>query len=155
MAAQEDTPDEIWESLGDINIVDHDGETHLHYAARAGSATEVDNLIRHGADANVKNKSGQTPLHLAVQNYSGHRRSSHFRARSDFVSLLLDSGADVNALTQKGFNPTHIALKKGSVPLLKMLLTWEADFRIPFPNGETLVFHTCSQGSASLLQVLL
>jgi ankyrin repeat protein len=53
-------------SLCDINAVNDAGDTALHMAARAGHLTVVRRLAGAGAQKNVRNGLGQTPLHAAV-----------------------------------------------------------------------------------------
>ena len=50
----------------DVNAVDHTGNTALHTAAQRNYATVVQLLADNGADLNVENTAGQTPLALAT-----------------------------------------------------------------------------------------
>ena len=51
----------------DVNALDKNGLTPLHYAAVMGSPEKVDALLRAGAIANAKDKGGQTPLDWAEE----------------------------------------------------------------------------------------
>src|SRR5262249_52007437 len=51
-----------------VNAMDADGSTALHWAVRADEIDIATLLIRSGADANVENCLGVTPLYLAAQN---------------------------------------------------------------------------------------
>jgi ankyrin repeat protein len=67
----------------------------LHRAVRNRCSGAVDALITHGADARLRNKSGSTPLHLAVQN-TGKSNSGSDAAREEqrrIIALLLEHGA--------------------------------------------------------------
>lgn len=55
----------------DINAVNDTGETPLHWAAR-GKPDKVELLLDHGADVNVKDKWGGTPLQHAVKDNDRH-----------------------------------------------------------------------------------
>lgn len=59
-------------------------------------------LIRAGADVNVKNNFGRTPLHAAAE--SGHLGC---------LRELIAAGADVNAKDDNDFTPLHKAAGKG------------------------------------------
>ena len=50
----------------DVNASDRDGGTALHAAAFLGHENAVDALLRHGANVNAANKSGSTPLDVAI-----------------------------------------------------------------------------------------
>ena len=52
----------------DVNIRARDGYMPIHFCARYGMAETVDLLIQAGADIEVKNNSGHTPLHKACKN---------------------------------------------------------------------------------------
>jgi ankyrin repeat protein len=53
----------------DINAQDLEkGATPLHHAASWGRTEVLSILIARGADLNLKNKAGQTPLRAAVTN---------------------------------------------------------------------------------------
>lgn len=50
----------------DLNIAENkNGNTILHVAAKGYALDIVQQLVEHGADVNIKNKKGQTPLDLA------------------------------------------------------------------------------------------
>jgi len=70
-------------------------------------------LIAAGADVNVKDKDGKTPLMRVV--YSDYADPAR-------VQLLLDHGADVNARAPKGDSALKEASQKGSTEVLAMLI---------------------------------
>lgn len=57
-------------------------------------------LLEHGANAHVRNKNGQTPLHTALEN-----------GLSEIVALLLKFGADVNAQDYGAMTPLLLVLQ--------------------------------------------
>jgi cytohesin len=65
--------------------------------AKCGETARL--LLVHGANVNVRDKNGQTALHLASER--------HF---STFLALLLKFGADVNAQDDDNMTPLHVAL---------------------------------------------
>jgi ankyrin repeat protein len=99
----------------DVDAQDSDNMTPLLLAAsewvifddsdaRSTAAAQV--LLEHGASVHVRNKKGQTPLHLASQN-----------GLSGIVALLLKFGADVDAQDDDNMTPLHFAVHLSSEPL--------------------------------------
>jgi ankyrin repeat protein len=65
-------------------------------AVRQRCPKAVESLLRHGAAVRLKNKSGSTPLHLAVQN-TGRGGTGSPESKScqrEVIELLLKAGAD-------------------------------------------------------------
>ncbi len=86
----------------DINGVDNDGRTPLHYAIeRPGPVTiNARRLIKMGADPGIADKNGVTPLHMAARNIE----------TMDLIELLLNTEAvDVNCVDKQGRTPLAFA----------------------------------------------
>jgi len=68
----------ILRDLGDTDIdaVDAEGNTALALAAHNGRYRIVSMLVEAGADINIENNIGKTPMHLAVTFRSSHRRQN-------------------------------------------------------------------------------
>jgi L-ascorbate metabolism protein UlaG (beta-lactamase superfamily) len=70
----------------------------------------VQTLIEEGAEVNVTNDRGQTPLHKAVQTGS-----------MELVQMLIQNSARVNVSDQTGRTPLHMAQDWGDESLIRML----------------------------------
>ncbi len=65
------------------DAVDHNGQTPLYYAARAGKYEAAEFLIKHGgANVNHEDKKQQTPMHIAKNNN-----------KQSIMNLLMQYGA--------------------------------------------------------------
>ena len=78
----------------DVNAANDRGDTPMHAAAQRGADQIVQFLADHGAKLDVKNKSGRTPLDLAlgiggVANTGG---SAH-QSTADLIKKLMDNSA--------------------------------------------------------------
>jgi len=51
----------------DINYLDEDGEAAIHRFSKEGNIEAIKLLIRNGADINIENIVGATPLYIACQ----------------------------------------------------------------------------------------
>lgn len=84
----------------------------LAAAIRSGaSADKISGLIKAGADVNAKDKSGNTPLIIAVT-----------EGRKEVVSSLVSAGADVDGAGQGGATPLMWAAKRRMDDIAGILL---------------------------------
>jgi ankyrin repeat protein len=86
----------------DINGVDNDGRTPLHYAINKPDPVTINarRLIKMGADPSIADKNRVTPLHLAARNAES----------MDLIELLLNTEAvDVNYVDDNGRTPLAYA----------------------------------------------
>jgi len=99
----------------------------LDLAERTGNADLVRLLLRSGADPNVRQPDGSTPLMAAAA-----------RGHTDIVNALLDRGADVNACTTAGWTPLIFALgSRRSYEIVETLLRHGASFRDGHGSAQT------------------
>ena len=97
------------------------GNTPLHYALRYNPDAEVVRfLVAQGADTDVQNTNGWTPLHNAVQ--------YHFNADVEVVKLLVTHGADISVRSNNGWAPLDMAAYfNADVEVLEFLISQGAD----------------------------
>lgn len=82
------------------------------HSAAAGQEAVARLLVARGADINVAQRHGWTPLHEAVQN--GH---------AELVDALLAAGADPNATNDDGSSAIDLARKAGHQAIVDRLTT--------------------------------
>lgn len=98
----------------------------LSEAAFFGDYDTLKAMLDGGANVNVRDQSGMTPLAWAA-NKGGMR----------LVELLLDRGADVNCRNSDGWTPLHWAARSGNVDIAKVLLQAGADKNLKNLLGRT------------------
>lgn len=86
------------------------------WAAYQGDALSVDILLKHGANVNVKDDVGLTPLHWAV-----------VRGNRICIRRLLEHGAEINAKDNEGRTARDMAVELKSLGAWKRALE-EGDF---------------------------
>lgn len=110
-----------------VNSATDDGITALHCAIAPGNPAIVARLLAFGADPNVADHEGRTPLWLAV-----HREDARIAA------LLLDYKADPDCRVGKNrLTPLMAAAKNGRIEVVNLLLDRGADPRHVAEDGRT------------------
>ncbi|KAI8843599.1 kinase-like domain-containing protein [Chytridium lagenaria] len=97
------------------NLRDVRNNSLLHIACKKGSESVVEWALSHGADTNLRNCTGDTPLIFLVNLANDHGNTAlHYACfwrRKDLASLLVENGALLN-----------VKNKYGKVPLDKAML---------------------------------
>ena len=91
----------------------HGGETPLYWASEGRNSKDgsvVRLLLEHGADINVQNASGRTPLHWASSN-----------GALEVVRVLLEHGADVEVKSKYGATALQFAVGRGRDKIVELL----------------------------------
>lgn len=123
LAADSGNPDVVKALLrgrnkGYPNTGDERGYRALHFATMRGSADIAGTLVGEGgADPNVRNVDGDTPLHIAVATKMVH-----------VGQVLLRAGASVDAVNSQGHTALHFAAALGLAGFAKELVDRGADF---------------------------
>jgi len=104
----------------------------------------VELLLAAGADPNVPNLIGMTPVHCAA-----------FRPQPEFLEALLEKGANVMAQTRTGDTPLHWAALLGSPATVKLLLDKGAKVGKANRFGNTPIFFAAASGKPEIARLLL
>ena len=145
----------------DVNYAMPDGNKVLLVAAGSKSTAAAGVLVDHGADPNVADRGGVTPLHTAAQLGS-----------LELVNKLLAKGANPNALTAKaagggrggggggGFfrgpsgelTALMMAAKANQQEVMKALIDRGADPRLKAQDGSTLLMAAVGSGHIGVVK---
>ena len=113
----------------DVNAPDEFGDTPLHKAIERNALRLAELLLASGANPDITNHHGASPLHRAA-GYNSVR-----------VQPLLDAGADIDLRDGSGAAPLHAAERDGEV--IDLLLAAGADARAVDDWGRTTL-HTAA-----------
>jgi len=125
----------------DVNVMNNQTYTALHWAASKGHYYVVEELLNMNADFDAKDSNGDTPLHLAAktgsndavynnEDYQMYTDWAPKRRNCDVIEKLLSSKADVNAKDNNGETPLQWAAMGGNKEAVKMLLKGGANVNV-------------------------
>lgn len=136
---------------------------------------DITDLLKQGADPNVRYKNGQPALMRAVvdgawkvfdvlaanprtdvnaENPAGETPLMYLAiaGQTDRARSLMARGAQVNRL---GWTPLHYAASKGQMAMARLLLENKAMVNAPAPNGETPLMMAALSGNKPMVDLLL
>ncbi|KAF4856195.1 putative ankyrin repeat protein [Colletotrichum siamense] len=127
-----------------INFVDRDRRTALHYAAIANNASAVEELVTLGCNINGRDNNGKSPIHEAIRG-----------GGAETALLLLRLGADWRATDAFGQTCLHLSLRYNSEILASRFLRLGMDIGSVDRFGMTPLHRACGAGNAGYARELL
>uniref|UniRef100_A0A1I8ANX4 ANK_REP_REGION domain-containing protein n=1 Tax=Steinernema glaseri TaxID=37863 RepID=A0A1I8ANX4_9BILA len=161
-----------------LNVVDDDLPP-LHYAVRHGHLQMIRAFLQYGADPNITNKEGQTPLHFAAKYQPKYlpellkprgvgsplmaRRPPRLHtlrnivpANSTIISVLLEKKATADARDNYECTPLHYAALKDNKDEARQLISiGEADVHAVELHKYTPLHLAANHGSERVAELLL
>lgn len=116
------------------------GETALHIVTQRRDTVWIRFLTRHGANPNIRDKKGVTPIQIAVQ-----------LGLIDGVEALIKAGAHVNVTDSSGETPLIAAVHRRDVGLVRLLLANKANPDHSDNSGRTARDYATLMGSRSAI----
>ena len=118
----------------------------LHYVAMHGRQDICEILLFAGADLEVKDCIGWTPLYTAVD-----------WGCKDICKLLLDAGADAHASVPRcnGRTPLMFAAEFGFCDICKMLLSAGIDVKAKSEEGCSALHYAAESGNIDICKLLV
>jgi ankyrin repeat protein len=118
--------------------------TALLFAIQEDENEMVRFLIDRGADVNLSDRNGLTPLAAAAG-----------KGDFDIFTILLAEGADPGISDKKGRTPLMAAVENGNVKIINALLAEGLDPNYADPKGNTLLHAAIKEGNTDAFKVLL
>ena len=116
----------------------------LLQATQRGDKEAVLKLLEEGADINVRDAQGRTPVMIATYQHS-----------TDIVRTLLQAGADVNIRDDNKENPLLHAGAQGWLDILKLAIEAHADTRLTNRFGGISIIPASERGHVEVVRELL
>jgi uncharacterized protein len=106
----------LLQQKADVNALQVDGASAMHWAVYRDDLEAVDLLINAGAKVDIKNREGVTPLHMGS-----------LYGNSKIMSRLLKAGADVKQRGPAGETMLMLAARNGNPEAITLLIASGAD----------------------------
>ncbi|ORY12010.1 ankyrin repeat-containing domain protein [Clohesyomyces aquaticus] len=142
-------------AASEIEVPDVWGRTSLWWACRRGDLKATVTLLAQGANPNVDDKEGITPLLAALSSYSS-KGYSHSALLLIFQNLL-QYGANLNARSKHGWGAAHFASRCEGTGFLELFLSREPnlDIKSGDTNGMTPLHCATSAGNVAVANFLI
>ncbi|MBU1109115.1 MAG: ankyrin repeat domain-containing protein [Candidatus Riflebacteria bacterium] len=127
---------------GNPNAIMPNGDSLLHYSIKHQNTDSIATLLKKKADINIKNRQGETPLHLAVKgnNYA--------------IDSLLRAGADPNEVVASETTVFTLAYEKDRKNIFTFL-NFGGNPNLILPNGDSLLHDSIKQHDTYSIAALL
>lgn len=136
---------ELLQAGADVNGIQADGATALHWAAYHSDTALARELLEAGANPSIANRNGSTPMWLAAN-----------QGDAGMIEILLDGGADANEELPLGRRPLMLAARSGSTDAVKVLLDHGAEPNLSEnERGTTALMQAADQGHADVMSLLI
>ena len=134
----------LLENGTDINAVNKNGWSTMHWAAFVGNTEILSYLINQGAKVNCTDQDNVTPLHVAAE-----------RGQAEAVRLLIENNAKLNVTDKNKYMPIHLAVINGHKKVLEILLENGADFRKTDQHKRSILHWSTIVGSIEMTRLIL
>jgi hypothetical protein len=128
------------------NISKNSKTSPLHVAVRRRYKEAIELLLNLGANVNITNSKGETPLHKSVWFY-------------DSVKMLLERGARVNARDNDGDSPLLVLMKvcgfESAKKTLELLVSYGANIRQKDKKGFTALHYAIETCDIDIILYLI
>ncbi|CAG8419070.1 unnamed protein product [Penicillium salamii] len=128
----------------DVNSYGLDKLTALHYACLSGSEATARLLMGQGANLELKDRTGRSPLLCATT--SGY---------TSIVMVLLDAGAAIDGTDNDGATALWHAMRLGYTEIGQLLWSKEADPNVADSSGITPLILASKYGRSAIVDMLL
>lgn len=142
----------------------YDEEHYLHTFCNKGSVESVQRLLKFGLNVNIKNKNGDTPLHVVCNKIIKQKNKKYFNILN-IINILIDKGAYINSKDELGRTPMHLVCITGFLDGADALLKNGANMNImvkknlknSFGDSDygTPFYYACSKGHSEMVNMLL
>lgn len=149
-----DIQDQLELTPADIDVPDACGRTALWWASQRGDVQAIHQLLEAGANPNIADKGGFTPILNVVANVAGFNDSQE---RCEVLLLMLTYGAKLDQHTKENWNAIFLASGHEDASVLELVLTLSCGLGINATDcmGKTPILIAAWMNEARAVKILL
>lgn len=137
----------LLKQMANANAKTREGNSAIHKAAKRGWTEMSKVLLGGGADVNLPNKGGATPLMLSVMRLT--------KPHKDVAQVLLDNKAGVNTQKDVGYSALMLTARVNNPAICKELLYRKANMELKDQQGETALAKAMKYRREEVRELLL
>ena len=135
------------------NSLNSEGLSPLHIACQKRYAKVVEELLKNGANPNLKSTNhNKSPLHYVFENEYIDEGSSINKKTISIIKCLLKYGCEIDAQTDDGESPLYAASLMGNTSAVKVLLKNGA--KVTDKNNDSAMHIAAEFGSVEIIEAL-
>jgi len=101
-------------------------------------------LIEHGAEIDIRDSIGETPMHFAIR-----------WGYDDIAEMLLEGGAEMGITTEDGKTYLHFACIKGYTAVADLLINKGIEINAKDAGGKTPLYYAAKYGNREIASLLI
>jgi ankyrin repeat protein len=140
----------LLENGADVNAQTYSGKSALHFACEKNLAELVEVLCLFGADPNLVDSEGNTPMHLVLEKKEGRDT-----VKRQLLETLMQYNANHSIANAESLLPCHVACRNGCVRCLQLLVDRQASLQALTGRQETGLHMACIGGHAEVAQLMI
>jgi uncharacterized protein len=145
MNGEEELVADLLRREADVNHIEPDNSTALHWAVYHENLEIVEDLVKAGANIDYANREGINPLMLAVQT-----------GNAEITEFLLDSGAKADYTLTNGETPLMMAARTGDTATIQVVLDHGADVNaVENLRGTSALMWAAANRNTDAVQLLI
>ena len=143
----EEVDEELIKRGADINVRGERGETALFRACKRGNVDIFLALQNAGADVNIPNSNGRTPLIALVE--------SNMDSENIIKTQILENGGNIDQADNNGTTPLFLAVLVNDIDLVRLLLEYGANIDKARVSGTTPLLQAVHNNNIDMVRFLL
>lgn len=138
-----------------LNTSKNNGETIIFDTVTYANLELIKLLINNGADANISDNEGNTPLSRLIDDGLARKTQKEREQFLERIVFLLKFRIDLNITDKEGKTVFHKTVIADDIEVIEKLLTKKIDLDIRDKQGRTALHHTQWKGNHKIARLLI